>query len=178
MSLAASDYYDNDENKQTDRQTDGQTGSILVKLGIYAVIKVQNTTKMYRTIVIHDVWSVKVINIITISSGSSKHQMVDNRGNVMNIHWGGGNIGRGLRDESPPVGLGANPGRGSGGLNPLEAEAVFRLWSFWLQKRSKLEKFRTFHALILDQSVSQLSLIHIWRCRRSYACRSRWSPYH
>ena len=27
-------------------------------------------------------------------------------------------------------------------------------------------------------AVSQLSLIHIWRCRRSYACRSRWSPYH
>ena len=25
---------------------------------------------------------------------------------------------------------------------------------------------------------SPLSLIHIWRCRRSYACRSRWSPYH
>ena len=24
----------------------------------------------------------------------------------------------------------------------------------------------------------RLSLIHIWRCRRSYACRSRWSPYH
>ena len=23
-----------------------------------------------------------------------------------------------------------------------------------------------------------LSLIHIRRCRRSYACRSRWSPYH
>ena len=23
-----------------------------------------------------------------------------------------------------------------------------------------------------------LSLIHIWRCRRSYACRSRWSPSH
>ena len=23
-----------------------------------------------------------------------------------------------------------------------------------------------------------LSLIHIWRCRRSYACRSRWSPFH
>ena len=27
-------------------------------------------------------------------------------------------------------------------------------------------------------SVLHLSLIHIWRCRRSYACRSRWSPYH
>ena len=23
-----------------------------------------------------------------------------------------------------------------------------------------------------------LSLIHIWRCRRNSACRSRWSPYH
>ena len=27
-------------------------------------------------------------------------------------------------------------------------------------------------------SMQYLSLIHIWRCRRSYACRSRWSPYH
>ena len=25
---------------------------------------------------------------------------------------------------------------------------------------------------------SKLSLIHIWRCRRSTLCRSRWSPYH
>ena len=25
---------------------------------------------------------------------------------------------------------------------------------------------------------SSLSLIHIWRCRRSTLCRSRWSPYH
>ena len=24
----------------------------------------------------------------------------------------------------------------------------------------------------------QLSLIHIWRCRRIERCRSRWSPYH
>ena len=24
----------------------------------------------------------------------------------------------------------------------------------------------------------QLSLIHIWRCRRLVECRSRWSPYH
>ena len=27
-------------------------------------------------------------------------------------------------------------------------------------------------------SVGSLSLIHIWRCRRSTLCRSRWSPYH
>ena len=26
--------------------------------------------------------------------------------------------------------------------------------------------------------VHVLSLIHIWRCRRSTLCRSRWSPYH
>ena len=26
--------------------------------------------------------------------------------------------------------------------------------------------------------VGLLSLIHIWRCRRSTLCRSRWSPYH
>ena len=30
----------------------------------------------------------------------------------------------------------------------------------------------------LTRILSGLSLIHIWRCRRSYACRSRWSPYH
>ena len=27
-------------------------------------------------------------------------------------------------------------------------------------------------------TVPALSLIHIWRCRRSTLCRSRWSPYH
>ena len=35
--------------------------------------------------------------------------------------------------------------------------------------------------LILSFSPEQLhilSLIHIWRCRRSTLCRSRWSPYH
>ena len=28
------------------------------------------------------------------------------------------------------------------------------------------------------QTSKPLSLIHIWRCRRSTLCRSRWSPYH
>ena len=27
-------------------------------------------------------------------------------------------------------------------------------------------------------AIEYLSLIHIWRCRRSTLCRSRWSPYH
>ena len=26
--------------------------------------------------------------------------------------------------------------------------------------------------------IKNLSLIHIWRCRRLLTCRSRWSPYH
>ena len=30
----------------------------------------------------------------------------------------------------------------------------------------------------VSSEANMLSLIHIWRCRRSYACRSRWSPYH
>ena len=30
----------------------------------------------------------------------------------------------------------------------------------------------------MSEMCCTLSLIHIWRCRRSYACRSRWSPYH
>ena len=33
-------------------------------------------------------------------------------------------------------------------------------------------------ALIFRVWVWYLSLIHIWRCRRSTLCRSRWSPYH
>ena len=36
-----------------------------------------------------------------------------------------------------------------------------------------IEKF-----LQLAQMTMNLSLIHIWRCRRSTLCRSRWSPYH
>ena len=31
---------------------------------------------------------------------------------------------------------------------------------------------------LLNYSVVNLSLIHIWRCRRYSLCRSRWSPYH
>ena len=30
----------------------------------------------------------------------------------------------------------------------------------------------------LHISITDLSLIHIWRCRRRLRCRSRWSPYH
>ena len=36
----------------------------------------------------------------------------------------------------------------------------------------------TMQTLLEEFTALPLSLIHIWRCRRSYACRSRWSPYH
>ena len=29
-----------------------------------------------------------------------------------------------------------------------------------------------------EREAQNLSLIHIWRCRRYAVCRSRWSPYH
>ena len=40
-----------------------------------------------------------------------------------------------------------------------------------------LLRFTNMYTFILPWR-QNLSLIHIWRCRRSYACRSRWSPYH
>ena len=54
----------------------------------------------------------------------------------------------------------------------LESSGVETLETLPLRVRS----FRT--VLKTSISVCYLSLIHIWRCRRSYACRSRWSPYH
>ena len=49
-----------------------------------------------------------------------------------------------------------------------ESKIIFKNY-LWLKK----------YVLGCKRSVpSTLSLIHIWRCRRSYACRSRWSPYH
>ena len=52
-------------------------------------------------------------------------------------------------------------------------------------KNKKLQKLREFISFVLRQmfdvvttTILTLSLIHIWRCRRSTLCRSRWSPYH
>ena len=43
-----------------------------------------------------------------------------------------------------------------------------------------LSSILTFWMRSVFSSISHinLSLIHIWRCRRSTLCRSRWSPYH
>ena len=45
----------------------------------------------------------------------------------------------------------------------------------WDIKFISLKMYYSDNDLLL---MEYLSLIHIWRCRRSYACRSRWSPYH
>ena len=34
------------------------------------------------------------------------------------------------------------------------------------------------YSLLRYNDILNLSLIHIWRCRRIERCRSRWSPYH
>ena len=48
------------------------------------------------------------------------------------------------------------------------------------RQRSICENQNIVHTIcdILTLKLFRLSLIHIWRCRRSTLCRSRWSPYH
>ena len=53
-------------------------------------------------------------------------------------------------------------------LWPISVDRVQFNWSM-----RKFIQFTTAHA-----ADNGLSLIHIWRCRRSTLCRSRWSPYH
>ena len=53
----------------------------------------------------------------------------------------------------------------------IDAGAAGRMAIGQLLRSLHNERVATFDA-------DTLSLIHIWRCRRSFACRSRWSPYH
>ena len=53
----------------------------------------------------------------------------------------------------------------------------------WLQNNCTVCSVYVILTLYVDQVrfviyFAFLSLIHIWRCRRSTLCRSRWSPYH
>ena len=75
---------------------------------------------------------------------------------------------------------------------PLQTTAplLFLFFSFLLKKRDRRQKkliklclpprttTTTSRWCCRWEAEEELSLIHIWRCRRSYACRSRWSPYH
>ena len=45
--------------------------------------------------------------------------------------------------------------------------------------KTKTERNKATPQTFITQQVTRgLSLIHIWRCRRVWGCRSRWSPYH
>ena len=41
-----------------------------------------------------------------------------------------------------------------------------------------VQRLYIWHPVVKQRIVQLLSLIHIWRCRRVWGCRSRWSPYH
>ena len=79
-----------------------------------------------------------------------------------------------------------------GGLTHI----IFNMWFLWIfgdniESIFGHKKYLLFYFLwpntlsILSPNIHKnhilkiiLSLIHIWRCRRSTLCRSRWSPYH
>ena len=48
----------------------------------------------------------------------------------------------------------------------------------WIRQVVKEKEMDIWWHLRSNQGKERLSLIHIWRCRRSTLCRSRWSPYH
>ena len=50
--------------------------------------------------------------------------------------------------------------------------------SQWLKYVKKFRVKYRYSRTARNLPTRPLSLIHIWRCRRSYACRSRWWPYH
>ena len=58
------------------------------------------------------------------------------------------------------------------------ADPYFQPKTTHLHQPSTHSLFPSLSPLSLSHSLSLLSLIHIWRCRRYAVCRSRWSPYH
>ena len=49
---------------------------------------------------------------------------------------------------------------------------------WWNHKVDNITTFPIHSIINRKDDDKDLSLIHIWRCRRSTLCRSRWSPYH
>ena len=71
-------------------------------------------------------------------------------------------------------------------LAPLSTFSFTGTWCLWLFNDNDLDRITENQCVLsisnwsYDNLVSwvNLSLIHIWRCRRIERCRSRWSPYH
>ena len=50
---------------------------------------------------------------------------------------------------------------------------------YWYHRTAhRVRWFWSQHVSHHSGEIMNLSLIHIWRCRRRLRCRSRWSPYH
>ena len=63
-------------------------------------------------------------------------------------------------------------------LGRLERRALTCRSPFQIPRRLASPKHQHRRSDSTHQPFLVLSLIHIWRCRRSTLCRSRWSPYH
>ena len=61
--------------------------------------------------------------------------------------------------------------------NSVAATKIFTKILQYTESDLSLQRVTATCCCNLSPSV-YLSLIHIWRCRRSTLCRSRWSPYH
>ena len=85
----------------------------------------------------------------------------------------------------------------TGSLRRLSGPQALQIWTHWTFTsgapcwKSIINSSRSIRQLMSWKSLcrlfgkrchentwTRLSLIHIWRCRRSTLCRSRWSPYH
>ena len=70
----------------------------------------------------------------------------------------------------------------------MQTAEKFQINSVQLQNSQQKHKIKRNNVLFNRSKISTmtsnlwtitgLSLIHIWRCRRIERCRSRWSPYH
>ena len=61
-------------------------------------------------------------------------------------------------------------------LEFLQHVDALQMWTFTFLSFLYLDSYPTIWFRL--QIFENLSLIHIWRCRRYSLCRSRWSPYH
>ena len=76
--------------------------------------------------------------------------------------------------------------RGKGRLSEADVkEAMREIRLALLEADVSFKVVKQFVAQVTEKAVGSdvlealsLSLIHICRCRRSYACRYRWSPFH
>ena len=63
-------------------------------------------------------------------------------------------------------------------LVPVKGKELKITFDDWIFKQDDRVAINRATMTKFGFKVAELSLIHIWRCRRSTLCRSRWSTYH